>query len=108
MEEISVLNLFLQAGIVVKIVMILLFVASILSWIVIVERYQFFRKVKNENNIFLKKFWSGKDLSILHKEIQDKEVLYGSMNLFKNSFNVQSSATFFKYLGLSLKNLKIS
>ena len=50
MEEISVLNLFLQAGIVVKVVMILLFVASILSWIVIVERYKFFRKVKNENN----------------------------------------------------------
>ena len=87
MEEISVLNLFLQAGIVVKVVMILLFVASILSWIVIVERYKFFRKVKNENNVFLKKFWSGKDLSILHKEIEDKEVLYGSMNLFKNSFD---------------------
>ena len=87
MEEISVLNLFLQAGIVVKVVMILLFVVSILSWIVIVERYKFFRKVKNENNVFLKKFWSGKDLSILHKEIQDKEVLYGSMNLFKNSFD---------------------
>ena len=87
MEEISVLNLFLQAGIVVKVVMILLFMASILSWIVIVERYKFFRKVKNENNVFLKKFWSGKDLSILHKEIQDKEVLYGSMNLFKNSFD---------------------
>ena len=87
MEEISVLNLFLQAGIVVKIVMILLFVASILSWIVIVERYKFFRKVKNENNIFLKKFWSGEDLSILYKEIQEKEVLYGSMNLFKNSFD---------------------
>ena len=71
MEEISVLNLFLQAGIVVKVVMILLFMASILSWIVIVERYKFFRKVKNENNVFLKKFWSGKDLSILHKEIED-------------------------------------
>ena len=87
MEEISVLNLFLQAGIVVKVVMILLFMASILSWIVIVERYKFFRKIKNENDVFLKKFWSGKDLSILHKEIQDKEVLYGSMNLFKNSFD---------------------
>ncbi|GIS49303.1 MAG: hypothetical protein Ct9H90mP22_8910 [Gammaproteobacteria bacterium] len=38
MEEISVLNLFLDAGLVVKLVMIILFVASILSWIVIVER----------------------------------------------------------------------
>ena len=87
MDEISVLNLFLQAGIVVKVVMILLFVASILSWIIIVERYKFFRKIKNDNNVFLKKFWSGKDLSILHKEIQDKKVLYGSMNLFKNSYD---------------------
>ena len=87
MDEISVLNLFLQAGIVVKVVMILLFVASILSWIIIVERYKFFRKIKNENNVFLKKFWSGKDLGILHKEIQEKKVLYGSMNLFKNSFD---------------------
>ena len=46
MEEISVLNLFLQAGIVVKVVMILLFMASILSWIVIVERYKFFESKK--------------------------------------------------------------
>ena len=52
MEEVSVLNLFLDAGIVVKIVMLLLFVASILSWIVIVERYNFFKKVKNENKTF--------------------------------------------------------
>ena len=47
MEEISVLNLFLQAGIVVKVVMILLFMASILSFLVIVESYKFFRIVKN-------------------------------------------------------------
>ena len=44
MDDISVLNLFLEAGIVVKIVMLLLFIASILSWIVIVERYIFLEK----------------------------------------------------------------
>ena len=38
MDDISVLNLFLEAGLVVKIVMLLLFIAAILSWIVIVER----------------------------------------------------------------------
>ena len=56
MDEISVLNLFLEAGLVVKIVMTLLFVASILSWIVIIERYNFFTKIKNLNNEFLKNF----------------------------------------------------
>ena len=56
MDDVSVLNLFLEAGIVVKIVMLILFIASILSWIVIVERYNFFRKIKNSNDNFLKKF----------------------------------------------------
>ena len=87
MDDISVLNLFLEAGIVVKIVMLLLFIASILSWIVIVERSNFFRKIKNENDNFLKTFWSGKDLDILYKEVSKESSLYGAKNLFKNSFD---------------------
>ena len=86
MNEISVLNLILEAGIVVKIVMLILFIASILSWIVIVERSNFFRKVKNANDNFLRKFWSGKDLDMLYKEVLKDESLYGARNLFKNSF----------------------
>ena len=69
MDDVSVLNLFLEAGIVVKIVMLILFIASILSWIVIVERYNFFRKIKKLNDNFLKKFWSGKDLNNLYKAV---------------------------------------
>ena len=87
MDDISVLNLFLEAGMVVKIVMLLLFIASILSWIVIVERYNFFRKIKSDNDNFLKTFWSGKDLDILYKEVSKESSLYGAKNLFKNSFD---------------------
>ena len=87
MDDISVLNLFLEAGLVVKIVMILLFIASILSWIVIVERYNFFRKIKSQNDNFLKQFWSGKDLDSLYKEISKNDSMYGAMNLFKSSFD---------------------
>ena len=87
MDEISVLNLFLEAGLVVKIVMTLLFVASILSWIVIIERYNFFTKIKNLNNEFLKNFWNNKDLNLLYKDLSDNDFLYGSMNLFKNSYD---------------------
>ena len=86
MNEISVLNLILEAGIVVKIVMLILFIASILSWIVIVERSNFFRKVKSANDNFLRKFWSGRDLDMLYKEVLKDESLYGASNLFKNSF----------------------
>ena len=87
MDEISVLNLFLEAGLVVKIVMLLLFIASILSWIIIVERYNFFKKIKAVNDAFLRDFWTDKDLDILYKEISKEENLYGAMNLFKNSFD---------------------
>ena len=87
MDDISVLNLFLEAGIVVKIVMLLLFIASILSWIVIVERFNFFRKIKDDNDNFLKTFWSGKDLETLYKEVSKDTSLYGASNLFKNSFD---------------------
>ena len=86
MDDISVLNLFLEAGLVVKIVMILLFIASILSWIIIVERYNFFKKIKDVNDAFLSDFWTGRDLDVLYKEISKEENLYGAMNLFKNSF----------------------
>ena len=87
MDDISVLNLFLEAGLVVKIVMMLLFIASILSWIIIVERYNFFKKIKDVNDVFLSDFWTGRDLDILYKEISKEENLYGAMNLFKNSFD---------------------
>ena len=86
MDDISVLNLFLEAGLVVKIVMMLLFIASILSWIIIVERYNFFKKIKDVNDAFLSDFWTGRDLDVLYKEISKEENLYGAMNLFKNSY----------------------
>ena len=86
MDDISVLNLFLEAGLVVKIVMLLLFIASILSWIIIVERYNFFKKIKDVNDAFLSDFWIGRDLDVLYKEISKEENLYGAMNLFKNSY----------------------
>ena len=91
MDDVSVLNLFLEAGIVVKIVMLILFIASILSWIVIVERYNFFRKIKNSNDNFLKKFWSGKDLDNLYKEVSSDGSVYGAMSLFNNSFDEYNS-----------------
>ena len=91
MDDVSVLNLFLEAGIVVKIVMLILFIASILSWIVIVERSIFFRKIKKLNDNFLKKFWSGKDLDNLYKEVSTYGSVYGAMSLFKNSFDEYNS-----------------
>lgn len=87
MNDISVLNLFLEAGMVVKTVMVILLIASLLTWIVIVERYNFYRKIKFINDSFLERFWSGEDLNLLYNEIKDKKVpMYGALSVFKSSF----------------------
>lgn len=87
MNDISVLNLFLEAGIVVKIVMMLLLLASLLTWIVIVERYNFYKKIKDINTSFHKRFWSGEDLNVLYDEIELENIpLYGSLSVFQSAF----------------------
>jgi len=87
MNDISVLNLFLEAGMVVKTVMLLLLLASVLTWIVVVERYNFYKKIKDINTSFHKRFWSGEDLNILYDEIELENIpLYGSLSVFQSAF----------------------
>jgi biopolymer transport protein TolQ len=88
MNEISVLNLFLEAGLVVKSVMLILLLTSVLTWIVIIERYNFYKKIKKINSDFLSRFWSGKDLHSLYNEIpNDTNINYGSLNVFRSAFD---------------------
>ena len=87
MDDISVLNLFLDVGLVVKTVMIILLIASLLTWIVIVERYNFYKKIKLINDSFLDRFWSGEDLNTLYSELENHEgPLFGSLGVFKSAF----------------------
>ena len=87
MNDISVLNLFLEAGMVVKTVMLLLLLASVLTWIVVVERYNFYKKIKDINTSFQQRFWSGEDLNVLYDEIELENIpLYGSLSVFQSAF----------------------
>ena len=88
MGEFSVLDLFLQASLIVQLVMILLLMVSIISWIVIFERHFNLSKIKQANKEFEKEFWSGKDLNELYigiDEISNGE-LVGSLRVFKHGF----------------------
>jgi len=46
--ELSILELFLNASIVVKSVIIILILASIISWMIIFERWIYIKRVKQE------------------------------------------------------------
>lgn len=57
-ETINVLSLFLQADIFVKLVMILLVIASVWSWTIIFNKARLFTKYQKETSNFKKHFWN--------------------------------------------------
>ena len=62
----SFFELFLQAHLVVKIVMIGLLVASVWSWAIIFEKLFAFRRARVESDKFENLFWSGQSLDELY------------------------------------------
>jgi len=88
MSDFSVIDLFLQASLIVQLVMILLLMVSIISWIVIFERHFNLSRIKQANKEFEKEFWSGKDLNELYEGIDkiSNDELVGSLRVFKHGF----------------------
>jgi len=65
----SFLDLFLQAHIVVQIVMVGLILASVWSWAIIVEKLFAFRRARIEADRFEQMFWSGQSLEELYASL---------------------------------------
>ena len=89
MDNFSIIDLFFQASLIVQMVMVILLIVSVLSWIVIFERYFNLKKIKSANKIFEDQFWSGEDLNELYDGIKEipREDLTGSRNVFKHGFS---------------------
>ncbi|HEY7646014.1 MAG TPA: protein TolQ [Hyphomicrobiales bacterium] len=64
--DFSFLSLFLQAHIVVKLVMIGLLLASVWGWAVIIEKTVLFARTRRETADFERLFWSGQSLDELY------------------------------------------
>jgi biopolymer transport protein TolQ len=58
-HDLSVLGLFLQADIIVKVVMLLLLLASFWSWAVIFDKLVRLRRLRRDAVAFEESFWSG-------------------------------------------------
>jgi len=69
--DFSLLALFLRASFTVKVVMIILVLASVWSWGIIIGRYMAFRKARRDSEIFDRAFWSGEPLDKLYDQIND-------------------------------------
>jgi len=64
----SLLNMILDAGLMVQLVLILLFVFSIVSWAIIFLKYRTIRKVKQENELFLDAYMRSSKLAEIFPE----------------------------------------
>jgi len=83
----TILSYFSNAGPVVKIVMLLLLVASIFSWALIFQRITFLKHARKTANDFEQQFWSGADLHQLYHEASEREgSLTGHEQIFYAGF----------------------
>lgn len=76
----------MNAGIVVKIVLILLVGASIISWTFILQRAFYLKSIRNNTEEFENTFWSGGDLKTLFTTLKNKTDMQGLPVIFKAGF----------------------
>ncbi|WP_369601652.1 protein TolQ [Hahella sp. SMD15-11] len=67
-EELSFWSLIANASFIVQLVMLILLAASVVSWTVIFQRLQVYRKARQAIRDFENRFWSGMDLGQLFRE----------------------------------------
>jgi biopolymer transport protein TolQ len=85
-SEISILNLFLEASVVVQFIMLLLLTTSVVSWAYIFQRNAVLKAATKEMKTFEDKFWSGADLNKLYQELSARAQLTGLPLIFCSGF----------------------
>ncbi len=90
MNELSPLQLILNASPAVQFVMLILLLLSVVSWVMITQRWLVLSAAKKGVQNFEHRFWSGMDLSQLYKEGTEMQrenmQIVGMENIFRAGF----------------------
>jgi len=70
-QNLSILSLILNASLLVQLVMAILLLASVISWVMIVQRGIYLRNAEDDFRNFEDTFWSGIDLNNLYQELTE-------------------------------------
>ena len=89
-QEISILQLILNASIVVQIVIGILVLFSVISWSIILGKWAFFVKVKLDTYSFLRQYSSTTSVSMLFNNVSAKSTKNSVAALFYNKLSKQS------------------
>lgn len=85
-DSMSIPHLILNASTVVQLVMLILTVASIISWVIIFQRSFVVSRAKKAHRTFEERFWSGVDLNELYRETPAEQETTGAEHLFRAGF----------------------
>ena len=72
-DEFTLMSLFFRADLVVKLVILMLFAASIFSWAIIIQKIRLFRNIKKLSDEFDSIFWSGKSIKEIQADFYESE-----------------------------------
>jgi biopolymer transport protein TolQ len=72
--DLSIISLFLNADIIVKVVIILLLFASFWTWAIIFEKSMRLRRLRGQAKQFEEAFWSGGSLELLFDRLEGKAI----------------------------------
>ena len=90
--DMSMWGLFMQAGWVVKLVMLALLAASVWTWALVIEKTLLFRRMRAALDRFDQVFWSGQSLEELYRTLSDRNtigtgsIFVAAMREWKKSF----------------------
>lgn len=89
-QQLSILSLVIGASIPVQLVMFILLIASMVSWLMIGQRWWYLRDMRGGFTTFETTFWSGIDLNELFRDgslrLNDNESVDGVESVFRAGF----------------------
>ncbi|MEG6507463.1 protein TolQ [Methyloligella sp. 2.7D] len=97
--DLSIVTLFWNAHIIVKLVMIGLVLASVWSWAIIIEKFFLFARTRRETDRFEQVFWSGQSLDELYQALSQRRnvslaaMFVAAMREWKRSLEQSSRPT---------------
>jgi biopolymer transport protein TolQ len=78
-QDLDILTLIANASIVVKVVLVLLFAVSFMSWMFIFQKWFSIRRASAQTDKFEREFWSGNDLNALYQGAVNNRHSIGSL-----------------------------
>ena len=96
----SVWGMFQNSDAFMKILIIILLLASVWSWAIIIEKWRIFKRIRQRSASFERQFWSGGSLDTLFNELKDKptdplsSIFVSAMKEWKRSMRLHKDGSF--------------